>query len=383
MKSSNNTCILVFIDWFRPAYKAGGPIQSVVNIVNNLKEFEFWICTSDKDIDSKNKLDAVEINKWTQFSKNCKVIYLSEEQRNKSYFIKIYSQIQPSVIYFNSMFSKQFTLVPYAALRKKNSKIILAPRGMLGEGPLHSKPIKKNIFIRITKTLNYFNSVIWHVSSSKEAADVKKNYGNNASTKVAPNLSVINQIGFNMSEKKIGTLSLFTISRISPIKNIHKTLDFLDSLYKGTIFFNIYGPIEDTKYWEECLEKISDLPANIHVSHMGDLHPNKVQKTINQHHFLIMPTEHENYGHSIVESFQACKPVIISDRTPWLNLAEKKAGWDIPLNDRDKYIQIIQNALDMDQDTYAMYSRNALNYGIAISQDKTVLEANRILFSSQ
>ena len=30
--------ILIFIDWYLPGYKAGGPVQSVANLVENLKD---------------------------------------------------------------------------------------------------------------------------------------------------------------------------------------------------------------------------------------------------------------------------------------------------------------------------------------------------------
>ena len=39
-----NKKVLICIDWFLPAYKAGGPIQSISNMVNHLKnhiEFGF------------------------------------------------------------------------------------------------------------------------------------------------------------------------------------------------------------------------------------------------------------------------------------------------------------------------------------------------------
>ena len=30
--------ILVFIDWYLPGYRAGGPIQSIANLVNHLDD---------------------------------------------------------------------------------------------------------------------------------------------------------------------------------------------------------------------------------------------------------------------------------------------------------------------------------------------------------
>ena len=42
--------VLIFIDWYKPGFKAGGPIQSVSNIVSQLgKDYEFYIITRDTD----------------------------------------------------------------------------------------------------------------------------------------------------------------------------------------------------------------------------------------------------------------------------------------------------------------------------------------------
>ncbi len=42
--------ILVFIDWYIPGFKAGGPIRSCANIVQHLSsDFEFYFITSDTD----------------------------------------------------------------------------------------------------------------------------------------------------------------------------------------------------------------------------------------------------------------------------------------------------------------------------------------------
>ena len=52
--------ILIFIDWFTPAVKAGGPISSVENMVNFLAEaFEFYIITGAKDLNSKHNLQGI------------------------------------------------------------------------------------------------------------------------------------------------------------------------------------------------------------------------------------------------------------------------------------------------------------------------------------
>ena len=87
MESIHKKKILIFIDWYRPAHLAGGPIQSVFNMVNALeKDYFFYICTSNSDIGSGNELEGITPNKWLKSSSNSEVIYLSAENRTKKNF---------------------------------------------------------------------------------------------------------------------------------------------------------------------------------------------------------------------------------------------------------------------------------------------------------
>jgi hypothetical protein len=57
--------ILIFIDWFWPGYLAGGPIQSVLALVNSLNDtFNFKIITANTDLNSEKKYENIESNKW-------------------------------------------------------------------------------------------------------------------------------------------------------------------------------------------------------------------------------------------------------------------------------------------------------------------------------
>ena len=48
----------------------------------------------------------------------------------------------------------------------------------------------------------------------------------------------------------------------------------------------------------------------------------------------------ENFGHVFLEALAAGCPLIISNKTPWLELKEKGVGWDLPIDNgtvwRDK-----------------------------------------------
>ena len=102
---------LIFIDWFTPGFKAGGPIKSVSNIINSLhKFFDFYIVTSDRDINETKAFKNVEPNVWIE-KKNYNIIYLSPEKTSD--WIKSHlSEKKYKIYYFNSLFSKKFTIKP-------------------------------------------------------------------------------------------------------------------------------------------------------------------------------------------------------------------------------------------------------------------------------
>ena len=78
--------------------------------------------------------------------------------------------------------------------------------------------------------------------------------------------------------------------------------------------------------------------------------------------FFILPTLGENFGHAIYEALGTGTPVIISNTTPWKNLEERKAGWDISLNNQEKFIEVLNRCYEMDNDEYKKWSEGAYNY---------------------
>ncbi|MEJ5262517.1 MAG: hypothetical protein WHT45_07535, partial [Ignavibacterium sp.] len=66
-------------------------------------------------------------------------------------------------------------------------------------------------------------------------------------------------------------------------------------------------------------------------------------------------------------------PFIISDKTPWRNLEQQKAGWDISLNNKDKFIEVLNKCSEMDNEEYQTWSNGAYNYA------KKYYEANNVI----
>lgn len=349
--------LLIFIDWFVPAYKAGGPISSVRNLCSALEDiYEIYVVTSNKDLGETEPLENIVSNQWIEMS-NFKVIYLPFEQQTKENYIKIYKEIKPNIVHLNSLFSKYFTLYPLAILRNAQTKIVVSPRGMLGPESLKIKPLKKLLFFAMTKSTGLFKKVTWHASSSIESLEIQKYFRKKASIFIAPNFSYFPAENKNYLEKKAGEINLISVGRISPIKNIDFLLQALATV-TGKINCKIIGPIEDTSFYEQCESLAKKLPASFKIEFIKGVNHEELDKMHCDSHLFISPTKNENFGHSIVEAMGHGCPVIISDKTPWKNLAQKKVGNDLALVLSD-FSETIQRYVNMDGEEFTTYRKNS------------------------
>lgn len=361
--------ILIFIDWFSPGFKAGGPIKSISNIVYSLnKEFNFYIITSDRDLDDKVPYANVELNKWLK-KEDYSIAYLTPDQRN-SFIENELKNNSFSVIYFNSIFSKNYTLQPLRLIKKNkiSTPLIIAPRGMLGKGALSLKPIKKKIFLLSSKLLGFFNIVKWHATNIEEKKDIKAVFGNKAKVQIASNIVRINSSN-KIIRKEKEALKLIFFSRISPKKNLLYALEIMKKVNNKAIQLAIYGSLEDDEYWKKCHTYINTHQLN--AQYISEVNPSEVNTVLSNYHFLFLPTLHENYGHVIVEALTAGCGLIISKNTPWKDLAKFKIGWDIDLANENKFISILNECLEMNQEEYDLIRNNCFSFV------KTKLDINK------
>jgi len=355
--------ILIFIDWFLPGFKAGGPIQSVSNLIESTSSiFNFLIVTSDRDLGDEAPY-PIDLNTWSKKDK-FEIIYLSPEKRTKDSFEDILKKVEFDLVYFNSFFSKEFTITPLQLINKKykHARTVIAPRGMLGEGALNIKKAKKKVFITTAKIIGLYKNVEWHATTSEEKLDILNIFPNNKKTTIAENIAK-KQTPFTPRNKNSNELKLIFVSRIAEKKNLLFAIQLLSEIKcEGKITFDIFGPIEEPTYWQNCLKLSKNLPSNIQFSYKGELEPSEISSTFEQYHFFIFPTLHENFGHVIYESLAAGCPVILSNNTPWRELKEKNIGEDISLEDRKKFKATILNFLQLNNVDYLQMSKAAHAY---------------------
>lgn len=396
--------VLIMVGAYLPGYKAGGPIRSVSNLVAALgDEFRFRVVTLDRDLGESIPYSGIQANSWLKVG-STDVIYTSAGWRGLYRAVATLCKIDSStVLYLNSLFARRFSIVPmfmrYLGLIRPE-RIILAPRGELSTGALNLKRFRKRAYLNVTEWLGLYRDVIWHASSEQEAADIRARFSKVPDIRVAkmlPETTIraersrsvvaiaedIAQIEIKNAtqsqRKRRGTLRIVFLSRIARMKNLASALEMLSGL-SGQVSFDIFGPDEDKKYWSECQAIIASLPQNIQVRYRGEVRHDEVVQTLSGYDLLLLPTLGENYGHVIAEALHAGCPVLISDRTPWRNLEQEGVGWDISLDDVQRFREVLQHCVNADEETYRPIRLAAQSYAVRRFQDTEVIESNRQLF---
>ncbi len=332
---------------YLPGFKGGGHIRSIKGLVDYLgKDLDFYIICQDRDADDKEPYKDITTGAWVKLG-NSQVMYLNSSDFSLLTLKSIFHNLLPDVIYLNTIFSVRETILPaiLGMSLKSKPKVIVAPRGCLDPGALSLKYHKKRVFLQLLKLSRLQKHILWHASTITEADFIRKEFGD-VNIMVAQNLpSLPKEIKATRPLKNQGEARMIFLARIVPIKNLIFLLDILKSI-NGKASLTIAGPIEDPKYWDNCQMKLAEL-THVNYTLVGAIEHDQVASLLGEHHFYILPTLGENFGHSIIEAFDSGLGVIISDQTPWKDLERYGVGWDISLENRSAWVQAVQACVDM------------------------------------
>lgn len=338
--------ILISIGGYLPAKKFGGPVVSINNICSLLKnDFDFYIVTKNHDLNSKKKLEGIT-DGWNERD-NSKVQYIDDSEINKVNLKKIIKEINPDLIYINSLFGRDLS-EPLLKLSEKNKiPVLLASRGELCSNPLKSKRIKKMFYIRYFNSFFSTEKILFQATSDEEKENIERLIKNSKTVQL-PNIPEIFELDvktmrkFENNSLDNDPIKLIFYSRIHPKKNLLYALDTLEKV-NSRVVFDIFGPIEDKKYWDTCCEKIDKISKKHNITYKGELSRDDIPKTLVNYDILFFPTLSENYGHVVIEAMSMGCKVLISDQTPWKELEKSHAGWEFSLEENEKFVSIIEN----------------------------------------
>ena len=340
--------ILIIMGGFFPGKEFGGPPVSVDNFCSLLSGYVCcYVVTHNHDLGETTPYSGIK-DGWNDRG-NAKVKYVRDSKYNSRTFEGVIREIQPNYIYLQGLF--QDCIFPCLWLAKKHHiNVVLAPRGELCKGAFRKK-YKKLPYIAILRMMSLLKEVHFQSTSEEETLAIKKYLG--VSSERIHLLTNIPSIPHDLPDRMVkdaGVGRFVFVSRILWKKNLLSAIEFLSGV-EGKAVFDIYGPKEEENYWVKCENAISKLPGNVTVNYRGVLNHEEIHKVFSQYDAFLFPTLSENYGHVIAEALVAgCIP-IISDQTPWNDINVKGAGWALSLSDENRFRQVIQEVVNMDEET--------------------------------
>jgi len=397
--------VLLPVRYFLPAFKAGGPVRTLKAMVEYLGvTHEFKILALDRDLGERSPFPSIRKNEWNQVGL-AKVRYFPPSLMLPFGLVRTLRKTEFDILYFNSFFDPMFTLAPLLARRLgllPDKPVIIAPRGELSPGALAQKRLKKLIFLKIAWCLGLYQNAILHASTDLEKGEIEKalawSRGDLVDTpegRVARNPVSADQLEIRVARdmasgepaaanlrktKAPGKLNAVFISRVSPKKNLMAAIEMVARV-RGDVSLHIYGPIDDSGYWQKCQQVIEQCGDSVRVEYKGALAHEGVLDTLARYDTFVFPTLGENFGHVILESLLAGCPVVMSDQTPWRDLPAKHAGWDLPLQAPDRFVEVLQALADMGEEAHRPWREGAKALGLATLNDERVLSDNEQLFA--
>jgi len=353
-------------------------------------DLDFRIVTADRDLSDTEPYPNISVDTWSEVGK-AKVFYATPRRRSLLSLARLMRKTPFDAVYANSFFDPVFTLRPLLArfLRlAPNKPMILAPRGEFSEGAVALKAWKKGPYIALSRVLGLYDGLTWQASSDFEADDIKREMGSMdrrvsvaGPIVVAPDLaSPVESKRLSMRAQTAGrSLRIVFLSRIARKKNLDFAIRSLSSV-TAPVELSVYGVIEDQAYWQQCQDLVKSLGSNIVVRYGGEVPHDLVGETLAAHDLFLFPTRGENYGHVIHEALAAGLPVLLSDQTPWRNLAEAGVGWDLPLGDPLAFATVIEEYAGLGAGDREAFRSRATAYAANASADEDAIARNLSLF---
>lgn len=366
--------VLIILSSYLPGFRSGGPQRTIENVCDNYsKKCDIYIFTLNHDHNDMTPYD-LPIDQWIErYGINIK--YVKDVDYGIGAFKELYNEFD--TIYACSLFDKAtYEMILINRLSKEKKKLYVAPMGVLSEGALSSKLFKKKMFLNVFSWIGAFKNIDWSFTSEIEYEEAqkaigKKNIVNYIIAEDLPKQYEWDVLKTSLKASDSGVLKIVFLSRIVKKKNLLFCAKILSKQFNGKIIFDIYGSQEDPNYWNICDRELSKCISNIHISYKGEVKPEAVIDIFHMYDCFLFPTMGENFGHVIYEALSAgCIPVI-SDKTPWIEIANDGCGFVAELDDVEQFVKYIDVLLNMGKKDLFLMKQKAVEFAKA-KYEKTI-----------
>jgi glycosyltransferase involved in cell wall biosynthesis len=376
---SGKPVALTLMGAFWPGNESSGPNISLMAMIDALAgDVTFLRVARDRPTPADAPLAASGV--WLE-TEGGAARYCPPGPRGRAQLAAILRETPHDLLLLNGFHDREFT-IPTLTLRRlglaPRRPTILSPRGEFSAAALDMKPLRKATYRFVARLAGLVSDVWMHATSAEEAHDIGAACPSARGCLIAPNIRPLLTASPHESAPD-GVTRLAFLGRISRVKNLDLALQAL-ACVRSKIVFDIFGPVEDPAYWRDCQRIAAALPPNITVVAQGEIANGAAAQMFARHDLLFLPSRSENFGHAIFEALCCGVPVLIGNATPWRNLEETRAGWDLPL-DPQAFADAIDQFSAMDATARALLRAGARALAERRAKESDAVEATRRMFA--
>jgi glycosyltransferase involved in cell wall biosynthesis len=357
---SKKRVLVVYRSYF-PSLSHLGPATAIRNLINNMSsDYDFHILTLNYEFSTDAPLFAEDVHRETIGSTVVEYIprglpglrILLRRLRNNFDVVDIQCAFDPLL----SIPALALCWLGFA----NRSRIFHTPHGIFMDVIMSAGPLKKKLFCRFADLIGLYRRVVHLAGSPSEENDIRRNH------RRPQNVRVVSQFVESAATRRVKRqkqpreLRIAFVGRVTVQKNLVFAIDVLRQLSAPSTL-DIFGELGNDQYGQQCVEMVEAGVGRCRVTFKGNLEKQDLFEQLSLYDVLLHPTLGENFGHAIVEAMALGVPVLISDKSPWTDVAESNAGWSLPLSQPAAFVEKLQTIYEMG-DAWSAMTEGAVRY---------------------
>lgn len=309
---------------FAPAYRYGGPVQSLLGLTKALIQLQAEVRVLTTDCDGPQRLSVP--NTWTTFE-SIPVRYVhtwSDRDFAPGLLRTPRAELAwADVVHVTGLFCST-SMWGIAAAKRVGKPVVLSPHGVLDAGSFARESSRKRAWLKV------FRPWIRHVdafqtSSRTETESLVQILGK---VRVVEVPNGVNLLDYEPNGHTT-TPRVIALGRIHPIKGYLELIRAVALIQAQglTVELDIAGPREDEAYARSLEQEATQLGLK-KFRLLGALHGRAKAEFLASARVLALPSLSENFGMVVLEALASGVPVVASQQTPWQELeSEHCGGW--------------------------------------------------------
>lgn len=255
-----------------------------------------------------------------------------------------------SVLEIHSGFDRNLAIpaLLLARLGRVNARQVFhSPHGIFLPVDMSRGAFKKRLYCALSDIIFLYRNVVHLASSPGEVADIRRWHRRRQRIIEMPHFVDARHGAQPISPrvKQPKSLKIAFVGRVTLQKNFLFAIDVVRGLPVPAVM-DVFGD-GDPDYQPACEAELAKGTGRCDVRLHGQIPHQDLLRKLSEYDVLLHPTLGENFGYSIIEALGLGIPVLLSDKSPWLDVEGFGAGWVLPLSRPDPFIRRLSEIYDM------------------------------------